>query len=201
MASSTIPTDHYATLGIAKTASQQEVSAAYRRLALIHHPDKNPNDTEAATATFQRILLAYEVVSDPSRRQEYDKSRAPSSQYPYPAPSAQQQAESKARQTAPHLEEEFDKQAARWNKLKVTTTEDQQKTCWHTTPCLEARRHLEPCLFSFADKRKQAEEEAKRVVKPKVLSQGDQTKTSNYGKSVAAESDANRLKAINPRPS
>ncbi|OTB19498.1 hypothetical protein K445DRAFT_373213 [Daldinia sp. EC12] len=64
--------DCYATLEVARTATQQDITVAYRRLALIHHPDKNPHDAEAATATFQRIQSAYETLHDPANRARYD---------------------------------------------------------------------------------------------------------------------------------
>ncbi|KAF3057227.1 hypothetical protein GL218_06123 [Daldinia childiae] len=64
--------DCYATLEVARTATEQEITAAYRRLARIHHPDKNFNDTEAATAVFQKIQLAYETLHDPFNRSRYD---------------------------------------------------------------------------------------------------------------------------------
>ncbi|KAI1657800.1 DnaJ-domain-containing protein [Daldinia decipiens] len=64
--------DCYATLEVARTAAEQEITAAYRRLALIHHPDKNPSNAEAATATFQKIQIAYEILHDPSNRSHYD---------------------------------------------------------------------------------------------------------------------------------
>ena len=63
-------TDHYATLGVAKTASPDEIKRAYRRLASQHHPDKGGD-----TAQFQAIQSAYEVLSDPARRAEYDNPR------------------------------------------------------------------------------------------------------------------------------
>lgn len=47
--------DHYATLGLRRGASDEELQAAYRRLALIHHPDKNKGNEEAATARFQKV--------------------------------------------------------------------------------------------------------------------------------------------------
>ena len=59
--------DHYATLGIIKNASPDEIKRAYRKLASQHHPDKGGD-----TATFQKIQGAYETLSDPNKRQQYD---------------------------------------------------------------------------------------------------------------------------------
>ncbi|KAI2630316.1 DnaJ-domain-containing protein [Hypomontagnella submonticulosa] len=64
--------DYYSTLEVESTATPQEITASYRRLALIHHPDRNPGNAEAATATFQKIQLAHETLSDPAKRAEYD---------------------------------------------------------------------------------------------------------------------------------
>ncbi|OTA92383.1 hypothetical protein M434DRAFT_31900 [Hypoxylon sp. CO27-5] len=63
---------HYATLEVENTATTQEIIASYRRLALIHHPDKNPDDQEAATEVFQKIQLAYETLKNPEKRFQYD---------------------------------------------------------------------------------------------------------------------------------
>ncbi|CAG8803300.1 12478_t:CDS:2, partial [Racocetra persica] len=57
----------YHTLGVQKTATEEEIKKAYRRLALRYHPDKNPS------ATDQAITHAYEILSDPKKRQVYDK--------------------------------------------------------------------------------------------------------------------------------
>ena len=59
--------DHYATLGVTKTASPDDIKRAYRKLASQHHPDKGGD-----TATFQKIQAAYETLSDPNKRQQYD---------------------------------------------------------------------------------------------------------------------------------
>lgn len=59
--------DHYAILGIPKTASPDEIKKAYRKLASQHHPDKGGD-----TKRFQEIQTAYEVLSDPQRKQAYD---------------------------------------------------------------------------------------------------------------------------------
>ena len=63
--------DYYQTLGIDKKATQDEIKAAYRKLARKHHPDLNPNDKEAHKK-FQQINEANEVLSDPEKRKKYD---------------------------------------------------------------------------------------------------------------------------------
>ena len=59
--------DHYATLGVAKNATPDDIKKAYRKLASKHHPDKGGD-----TATFQKIEEAYRILSDPQQRQQYD---------------------------------------------------------------------------------------------------------------------------------
>ena len=64
--------DHYETLGVPKTASPDEIKAAFRKLAAQHHPDRNPDDPNAALR-FKEINAAYQVLSDPQRRAVYDR--------------------------------------------------------------------------------------------------------------------------------
>ncbi|KAJ0119303.1 hypothetical protein J7T55_013541 [Diaporthe amygdali] len=64
--------DYYAELQVEQTASPAEITSAYRRLARIHHPDKNPDNQEEATTIFQRLQLAHETLSDPAKRARYD---------------------------------------------------------------------------------------------------------------------------------
>ncbi|MEK6711322.1 MAG: molecular chaperone DnaJ [Nitrospinota bacterium] len=66
--------DPYAVLGVPRDANPTELRAAYRRLALDHHPDRNPGDPKAE-ARFKEIVLAYEVLRDPLRRSAWDAGR------------------------------------------------------------------------------------------------------------------------------
>lgn len=63
--------DYYKILGIDKSAGEQEVKRAYRKLAVIHHPDKNPGDPEAEDR-FKDIQEAHETLIDPQKRERYD---------------------------------------------------------------------------------------------------------------------------------
>ena len=64
-------TDYYEILGVARTASEQEIKSAYRKLALKYHPDRNPGDKEAEER-FKEAAEAYRVLGDPEKRQRYD---------------------------------------------------------------------------------------------------------------------------------
>ena len=60
--------DHYKILGVDKNSSPDQIKQAYRKLASIHHPDKGGD-----TAKFQQIQSAYETLSDPEKKQQYDQ--------------------------------------------------------------------------------------------------------------------------------
>lgn len=64
--------DHYEVLGVDRSASADEIKAAFRKLAQQHHPDKNPNDPKASER-FKEINHAYQVLSDAGRRAMYDR--------------------------------------------------------------------------------------------------------------------------------
>lgn len=67
-----MPRDYYQVLGVSKDATPEDIKKAYRRLAMQYHPDRNPGD-KAAEERFKAINEAYAVLSDPEKRQQYDR--------------------------------------------------------------------------------------------------------------------------------
>ncbi|GAB2274769.1 hypothetical protein Dimus_009542 [Dionaea muscipula] len=65
--------DYYKALGVDRSASDDELKKAYRKLAMKWHPDKNPNNKKDAEAKFKQISEAYDVLSDPQKRAFYDQ--------------------------------------------------------------------------------------------------------------------------------
>ncbi len=64
--------DYYQILGVPKTAAEKDIKSAYRKLARKWHPDANPDNQKAAEEKFKDIQEAYEVLSDPEKRQKYN---------------------------------------------------------------------------------------------------------------------------------
>jgi len=64
--------DYYKILGVERKAKEEDIKRAYRKLALKYHPDRNPND-KGAEDKFKEINEAYQVLSDPQKRQRYDQ--------------------------------------------------------------------------------------------------------------------------------
>jgi len=68
-----LPQDYYQTLGVERTASPDDIKRAFRRLAKEHHPDANKGDKKEAERKFRKIAEAYEILSDPDKRAQYDR--------------------------------------------------------------------------------------------------------------------------------
>ena len=66
-------TDHYAVLGVARTATRGQIRAAYRRLARTLHPDTTAEVSAKASKEFARVTRAWEILGDPGRRKAYDE--------------------------------------------------------------------------------------------------------------------------------
>ena len=64
--------DYYEVLGVEKTASEDEIKKAYRKIAIKYHPDRNPGDKQAEEK-FKEAAEAYNVLHDPQKRQQYDQ--------------------------------------------------------------------------------------------------------------------------------
>ena len=64
--------DPYETLGVSRSASQDVIKRAYRKLAKKYHPDRNPNDPEAERR-FKEVQQAYEILSNAESRAQYDR--------------------------------------------------------------------------------------------------------------------------------
>lgn len=65
--------DHYAALGLNSAATPADIKKAFRQLAALHHPDRNP--APDAAARFRAVQQAYEVLGDTDRREAYDNNR------------------------------------------------------------------------------------------------------------------------------
>jgi len=64
--------DYYKVLGVKRDANDKQIKKAFKKMAIKYHPDKNTEDPEGAKAKFQKIANAYEVLSDPEKREIYN---------------------------------------------------------------------------------------------------------------------------------
>lgn len=77
--------DYYQILGVTKTSTAEEIRKNYRKLAMLHHPDRNPNDP-TAEQKFKEVAEAYGVLTDPVKRRQYDSCRASGVTHPNSQP-------------------------------------------------------------------------------------------------------------------
>ncbi|XP_028763385.1 dnaJ homolog subfamily B member 1-like [Neltuma alba] len=92
--------DYYNILKVNRNASEDDLRKAYKRLAMIWHPDKNPVNKREAEAKFKQISEAYDVLSDPQKRQIYDlygEEALKSGQFPPPSQSSSSMSSSSSR--------------------------------------------------------------------------------------------------------
>ncbi|MFP4050028.1 MAG: DnaJ domain-containing protein [Desulfovermiculus sp.] len=75
------PNDYYALLGVGQDASAEDIKKAYRKQALLYHPDRNPEQREAAESRFKELTQAYAVLMDPDKRRTYDHQRSFGNRY------------------------------------------------------------------------------------------------------------------------
>ena len=65
--------DFYEVLGVTRNAPEEDIKKAYRKLSLKYHPDKNPNNKEAAEEIFKKVSFAYGILGDAQKRKDYDQ--------------------------------------------------------------------------------------------------------------------------------
>ncbi|KAI4668619.1 uncharacterized protein J4E78_002446 [Alternaria triticimaculans] len=144
-----LPTqDYYVTLGVRPSALYGEIKTSYRRLALLHHPDKNIG-SQHATATIQLINAAWEVLKDATKRSEYDRNRqqrtasssgsqpyAPSPATSQPNPQPHPQNETPAQREA-RAQAESNRIRQEWLNYERSQKE-QIRQCRNTVKSLEA---------------------------------------------------------------
>ena len=87
--------NHYEVLGIRKTATQNEIKSAYKKLVKKYHPDIYPGDKSYAELKIKEINSAYEVLSNPTLKQEYDNALNPTPTYSYTPPKYNETSSSK----------------------------------------------------------------------------------------------------------
>ena len=130
--------DYYAILGVSKTADDIEIKAAFRKLAKIYHPDKNPNNPDAKHL-FENILKAYNILIHPSSRRRYDLRGSE-----YIQPVKTQHAKRKTQKEWTFTEEEQQRRQYYEKHYKAK----QQERAKHQTPPPKAHNDYKYILFA-----------------------------------------------------
>ncbi|KAI0410819.1 hypothetical protein F5X98DRAFT_358747 [Xylaria grammica] len=135
MAPAIVTDDYYAILGVVMTADTQAIRTAYRRLARITHPDKNPSPN--GKEEFQRLQAAYETLSDATKRRAYDFTRPkPSTSYPAASPASKDTPQRESDKTAQTTAQEANR--AREKALEIL----QAQWARRDMDLFEARRNV-----------------------------------------------------------
>lgn len=109
--------DYYHLLGVSHSADQAQIRAAYKRLAMQYHPDRNMGD-RVAEETFKRINEAYHVLSDPLKKARYDSRFYQSTEFAPPPPQARHRDYRYARRAQPQRERTYYKVDKNYFKIQ-----------------------------------------------------------------------------------
>lgn len=109
--------DFYQLMGVERTATDEQIQKAYRKLAMKYHPDRNPGD-DAAVEMFKKVSEAYEVLSDPTKRSTYDRQGYVGRRPPSPPPPPKQEP------AKPKTKEDFEREKAEEKRKKRAAAGD-----------------------------------------------------------------------------
>ncbi|KAI0099165.1 hypothetical protein GGR51DRAFT_536444 [Nemania sp. FL0031] len=156
MAPALVTDDYYAVLGVMMTADTQSIRAAYRRLARVTHPDKNPSPD--CKEQFQRLQAAYETLSDPTKRMQYDFTRPKPSAFPQPTAFGAPPRQDYGRPAAETASQEAERAARAQALEKLQTQRARQEM-----EVFETRRHMRKLELEIANLHEEDAAEAREA--------------------------------------
>ena len=123
--------DHYKVLGVSENATYEDIRTAYRRMVLLRHPDRNPDDTVGAHRKTVEINLAYEILANVKDRSNYDNVRNYSKRTSSGAGDAAQQREyAEARQRYQESESEARERVRKWFYERLSVRPTKRHSCY-----------------------------------------------------------------------
>lgn len=123
--------DHYQVLGVPENATYEEIRTAYRQMVLLHHPDRNLDDTVGAHRKTVEINLAYEILTNVKHRSNYDKVRSYSRRSSSGAgDTAQQREYAEARQRYQESESEARERVRKWFYERLGVRPTKRHSCY-----------------------------------------------------------------------
>ncbi|KAJ8126693.1 hypothetical protein O1611_g6945 [Lasiodiplodia mahajangana] len=156
MAPVPVTDDYYAVLGVVMTADTQSIRAAYRRLARVTHPDKNPSPD--GKEQFQRLQAAYETLSDPTKRMQYDFTRPKPSAFSHPFAFGTTPQQDYGRPAAETASQEAERAARAQALEKLQTQRARQEI-----DIFETRRHMRKLEAEIANLQEEDAAEAREA--------------------------------------